>query len=122
MRGEVRAACWMEIDRNAALWTVPAERMKMCVEHHVPWSKQALEVLDKIEVFSGGRELVLPSPQLPQQAAQREHPQLSAPAAWATKAWPRLTDSGPCSRPWPTNTDGILMSSRGSSRTGSRTR
>lgn len=63
--GEVRGARWAEIDRKAALWTIPAERMKMRQEHRVPLSRQALEVLDRIEVYSGDRELVFPSPYYP---------------------------------------------------------
>lgn len=63
--GEVRGARWAEFDLKAALWTIPAERMKMREEHRVPLSKQALEVLDKIEAISGGRELVFPSPYYP---------------------------------------------------------
>lgn len=39
--------------------------MKMREEHRVPLSKQALEVLDKIEAISAGRELVFPSPHYP---------------------------------------------------------
>jgi len=34
--GEVRAARWAEFDREAALWTIPPERMKMREEHRVP--------------------------------------------------------------------------------------
>lgn len=45
----VRGARWVELDRKEALWTIPAERMTMREEHRVPLSKQALEVLDKIE-------------------------------------------------------------------------
>ena len=43
--GEVRAALWPEIDFASATWTVPAERMKIRVEHAVPLSRRALEVL-----------------------------------------------------------------------------
>lgn len=39
--------------------------MKMREEHRVPLSKQALEVLARIEAISGGRELVFPSPYYP---------------------------------------------------------
>jgi len=63
--GEVRGARWAEIDRAAALWTIPAECMKMREEHRVPLSRQALEVLNKMEAISGGRELVFPSPYYP---------------------------------------------------------
>ena len=63
--GEVRGARWAEFDLKTALWTIPPERMKMREEHRVPLSKQALEVLGKIEAISGGRELVFPSPYYP---------------------------------------------------------
>ena len=43
--GEVRGACWREIDLVGATWTIPAERMKAGREHRVPLSKQALAVL-----------------------------------------------------------------------------
>lgn len=63
--GEVRGARWAEFDLKAALWTIPPERMKMREEHRVPLSKQALQVLAKIDAISGGRELVFPSPYYP---------------------------------------------------------
>jgi integrase len=43
--GEVRGATWAEIDFDAAVWTVPAARMKAGKEHRVPLSPAALEVL-----------------------------------------------------------------------------
>lgn len=43
--GEVRGARWSEIDMQAAVWTVPDERMKAGREHRVPLSGAALEVL-----------------------------------------------------------------------------
>lgn len=45
--GEVRGATWGEIDLDAALWTIPAERMKAGKEHVVPLSKAALHVLEQ---------------------------------------------------------------------------
>lgn len=60
--GEVRGARWTEFDRDAALWVIPAERMKMRNEHRVPLSRQALEVLADMETLSGDYELVFPSP------------------------------------------------------------
>ncbi|WP_287916570.1 phage integrase central domain-containing protein [Comamonas sp.] len=63
--GEVRGARWAEVDMNAALWTIPAERMKMRQEHRVPLSCQALELLQSMQAHSGGRELVFPSPFYP---------------------------------------------------------
>ncbi len=63
--GEVRGARWTELDMAAALWVIPAERMKMRSEHRVPLSRQALEVLEAMQPLSGHRELVFPSPTYP---------------------------------------------------------
>lgn len=63
--GEVRGARWTEFDMGAALWVIPAERMKMRVEHRVPLSRQALEILASMQPLSGHRELVFPSPVYP---------------------------------------------------------
>lgn len=43
--GEVRGAKWAEINLNAKLWTVPAERMKVGKEHLVPLTDAAINVL-----------------------------------------------------------------------------
>ena len=43
--GEAIGARWSEIDMDAALWTVPAERMKARREHRVPLSDAAIDVL-----------------------------------------------------------------------------
>lgn len=58
--GEVRGATWAEIDLDAALWTVPAERMKGGREHRVPLSKRAVGILEAAPrvgdyVFPGSR-------------------------------------------------------------------
>ena len=51
--GEVRGACWDEIDLGAKLWTIPADRMKAGKEHRVPLSTGALAVLATIEANRG---------------------------------------------------------------------
>jgi integrase len=66
--GEVRGACWSEIDLKAAVWTIPAERMKINREHHVPLTPQALDVLERAQVFRcEASDLVFPGqrPKLP---------------------------------------------------------
>jgi integrase len=45
---EVRLMKWGEVDFDAAVWTVSAERMKARKEHVVPLSKQAVELLRSI--------------------------------------------------------------------------
>jgi integrase len=46
--GEVRGATWDEVDLEAKLWTVPAERMKARKEHRVPLSTAAMALLAAI--------------------------------------------------------------------------
>ena len=43
-----------------AMWSIPAERMKMNNPHKVPLSTQAIETLEQLKVFSGDSEFVLP--------------------------------------------------------------
>lgn len=45
--GEIRGATWAEVDLDAALWTIPAERMKAGREHVVPLSPAAVAVFQK---------------------------------------------------------------------------
>ena len=47
--GETLGMTWSEVDFDAAVWTVPAERMKAGKEHHVPLSAAAMAILKKIE-------------------------------------------------------------------------
>jgi integrase len=58
--GEVRGATWDEIDLDAALWIVPAVRMKMKTEHRVPLTPAAVELLRDMLPFSD--TLVFPAP------------------------------------------------------------
>ncbi len=62
--GEALGARWSEIDLRAALWTVPAERMKASKEHRVPLSAQAVQVLAemaKLRSDPTGNAFVFPS-------------------------------------------------------------
>ena len=49
--GEALGASWGEVDLNTKLWTIPAQRMKAGVEHVVPLSDAALQLL--IELRQG---------------------------------------------------------------------
>lgn len=51
--GEVRGACWDEIDLQAAVWTVPAARMKAKREHRVPLSLHAIAMLNAVPRIHG---------------------------------------------------------------------
>ena len=59
--GEVRGAQWSEVDLDAAVWTIPAERMKAGRSHRVPLSGQAVEVLRKVRRYGDGAEWIFPS-------------------------------------------------------------
>jgi integrase len=43
--GEIRRMEWSEIGWDAAIWTIPKERMKAGVAHRVPLSPRAMEIL-----------------------------------------------------------------------------
>ncbi len=64
---EASGARWAEIDLDAKLWTIPAERMKAKREHIVLLSPQALEILDVMKPISAHREHVFPSRNDPKQ-------------------------------------------------------
>ena len=49
--GEVRGACWNEIDLRKKLWNIPAERMKAGTIHVVPLSEAAMDVLKRAKAF-----------------------------------------------------------------------
>ena len=59
--GEARGARWDEVDTDARTWTVPASRMKAGIEHRVPLSQQALDVLEQARSIDDGSGLVFPS-------------------------------------------------------------
>jgi integrase len=58
---EVIKMVWSEIDMQAAMWTVPKERMKSGKEHSVPLCKQAIQLLTELEKAKHGL-YVFPGP------------------------------------------------------------
>ena len=50
---ELRGAQWKEFDLDKAEWRIPAERMKMRVQHIVPLSKQTVAVLHELKEITG---------------------------------------------------------------------
>ena len=63
--GEARGAHWNEIDMRAQEWRIPSERMKSGIEHRVPLSRQALELLGEASALWDDDGLVFPSPLKP---------------------------------------------------------
>lgn len=57
---EAIEATWQEFDLDAALWTIPAGRMKAEKEHLIPLSEPALTVLRLARAEAGDRMFVFP--------------------------------------------------------------
>jgi len=59
---ELRFADWKEfvIDSSEPLWVIPADRMKMRKIHHVPLSRQAVNILNEMQKYSGKEGYVFP--------------------------------------------------------------
>ena len=67
--GPIRHAEWLEIDWKNKLWLIPAAKMKLTKEaklrkepHVVPLSTQAVDILSKIQHFTGRGRYVFPNP------------------------------------------------------------
>lgn len=58
--GELRQGKWREVDWEAKIWTIPADRTKLRRDHAVPLSTQSLALLRELERHSGGYELMFP--------------------------------------------------------------
>ena len=58
--GESRGATWDEIDLDAALWTIPAARMKAHRPHVVPLSEPALAMLREAAKLRGTGPFIFP--------------------------------------------------------------
>ena len=66
--GNIRAMEWAEIDTDAALWTIPSDKMKRGLygkangrPHLVPLSPQALALLEELRPLTGHGQFVFPS-------------------------------------------------------------
>lgn len=63
--GELRHAEWSEFDLDAALWRIPAHKMKMREAHTVPLSPQAVAILRELEPLTGRGRYLFPSLRTP---------------------------------------------------------
>lgn len=59
--GEVRAAEWTEVNLEAGLWSISAQRMKMRRPHRVPLAPQAVALLRDLQAISGRGRFLFPS-------------------------------------------------------------
>ena len=59
--GGLRKAEWIELDLEAAIWKISAEKMKMRKAHWVPLSRQALDILRRASVLGPHQKYVFSS-------------------------------------------------------------
>ncbi|MGH8592788.1 MAG: tyrosine-type recombinase/integrase [Gammaproteobacteria bacterium] len=60
--GELRYAEWTELDLAAAIWKLPAEKMKQKKPHIVPLSHQAVAILRELYPLTGSERYLFPGP------------------------------------------------------------
>lgn len=58
---ELRVAEWSEIDLDAAQWRIPAEEIKLRVEHMVPLSTQAVAMLRTVYPYPATDAMCCPA-------------------------------------------------------------
>jgi len=59
--GELRHMEWKEVDFENALWSIPAEKMKMREPHLVPLSRQSIKILEELQKLTGTSQYAFPS-------------------------------------------------------------
>jgi integrase len=59
--GELRHAEWTEFDLEAAVWSIPAGKMKMRRPHRVPLSHQSLAIIRDLKAITGNGRWLFPS-------------------------------------------------------------
>ena len=59
--GNVAAMEWSEVDLEAGEWIIPAAKMKGRVSHIVPLSRQAVEAVRGMLIYTDGQQFVFPA-------------------------------------------------------------
>jgi integrase len=59
--GELRAAGWTEFDLDAAIWEIPAARMKMRKPHRIPLALRCVAILAELKKLTGRDRFLFPS-------------------------------------------------------------
>jgi len=88
--GELRHAEWSEINLETAEWNIPASKMKMKEAHLVPLSRQAIEILNKLNTLTGSGRYVFPS----ERTSQRPMSENAILAALRNMGYPKEEMSG----------------------------
>ena len=93
--GELRNAKWNDIDLAGQVWRIPVEDMKFTLRekeqrkgqvHTVPLARQAIEVLQELQLFTGGSQYVFPG-----RAASRVMSENTVNQALRTMGWDSAT-------------------------------
>ncbi|MBS0194228.1 MAG: tyrosine-type recombinase/integrase [Proteobacteria bacterium] len=88
--GELRKAEWKEIDLDAAVWRIPAGKMKMREEHVVPLCSQAVAILRELHPFTARSSYVFPG----ERSASRSMSEAAVNAALRRIGFDKDTMSG----------------------------
>ncbi len=75
--GELRLATWKELDLDQAVWTIPANRMKMRRPHRIPLAPQTIAILEELRTLPRNRRPVGRNP-TPTFAIQSDEDEFSA--------------------------------------------
>jgi len=59
--GELRHMEWSEVDFDNAIWSIPAEKMKMREPHLVPLALQSIKILEELKKLTGASKYAFPS-------------------------------------------------------------
>ena len=59
--GELRHMEWSEVDFDNAIWSIPAEKMKMREPHLVPLARQSIKILEELKKLTGASKYAFPS-------------------------------------------------------------
>nr|DAX65560.1 MAG TPA: Integrase [Caudoviricetes sp.] len=62
---EARRAEWADIELSAAIWRIPANKMKKSRMHVVPLSSQVVELLKELHTMTGNGRLLFPNSKRP---------------------------------------------------------
>jgi integrase len=60
-KSELQDATWDEVNFEAALWSIPKERMKRSKPHNVYLSRQSLDIIIALKMCAGNSRYLLPS-------------------------------------------------------------
>jgi len=62
---EIYKATWCDFDLDKSVWIIPSTKMKKRKEHPIPLSKQAQQILKKLQTITGNREYLFPNQRNP---------------------------------------------------------